>query len=69
MARKAGTFFIFLFLQNYIFRLGFLDGKAGYQSARITAHYTYLKYKKLGEMINNKRWVKIGEQEPDHFRY
>ena len=41
---------IFSFLQNYIFRLGFLDGKAGYESARITAEYTFLKYKKLSEM-------------------
>jgi len=41
----------FSFLQNYIFRLGFLDGKAGFESARITAKYTYLKYKKLKELL------------------
>jgi glycosyltransferase involved in cell wall biosynthesis len=42
----------FSFLQNYIFRLGFLDGKAGFEIARITARYTYLKYKKLKELMN-----------------
>lgn len=41
---------IFSFIKNYIFRLGFLDGGAGYNSARITARYTFLKYKKLKEL-------------------
>lgn len=45
----------FSFLQNYIFRLGFLDGKDGYSCARINARYTFLKYKKLKELVNNKR--------------
>ena len=40
----------FSFLRNYIFRLGFLDGKEGFFSAKMTAMYTYLKYKKLEEM-------------------
>jgi glycosyltransferase involved in cell wall biosynthesis len=38
---------VFSFMQNYIFRLGFLDGKAGFDCARITARYTFLKYAKL----------------------
>lgn len=34
----------FSFLQNYIFRLGFLDGKEGFIIAKTTARYTFLKY-------------------------
>lgn len=41
---------IFSFLQNYIFRLGFLDGKPGFECARISARYTFLKYAKLKEL-------------------
>lgn len=40
----------FSFLQNYIFRLGFLDGSAGYHCALISARYTFLKYEKLNEL-------------------
>jgi len=40
----------FTFLKFYIFKLGFLDGRAGYISARMTAHYTFLKYSKLREL-------------------
>ena len=40
---------VFSFIQNYIFKLGFLDGKNGVTCARMTAYYTYLKYKKLKE--------------------
>lgn len=40
----------FSFIQNYIFRAGFLDGKAGYQCAMMTAKYTFDKYKYLEEM-------------------
>lgn len=45
----------FSFLQHYVFRLGFLDGHAGYARARITARYTFLKYKKLKELRNNEK--------------
>lgn len=41
---------VFSFLQNYFFRLGFLDGKAGFTCARISARYTFLKYTRLREM-------------------
>ena len=42
---------LFSFLKNYIFRLGFLDGAAGFMIARTTARYTYLKYAYLDEMM------------------
>jgi glycosyltransferase involved in cell wall biosynthesis len=41
---------VFSFVRNYIFRLGFLDGKAGFQCARMTARYTYQKYAKLQKL-------------------
>lgn len=34
------------FLRDYIFKLGFLDGKYGFIIARISAYEVYLKYKK-----------------------
>ncbi len=34
----------FSFIQNYIFKLGFLDGRDGFWIAKNTAMYTYLKY-------------------------
>lgn len=40
----------FTFINYYIFRLGFLDGYAGYVCAKITAWYTFLKYSKLKEL-------------------
>jgi glycosyltransferase involved in cell wall biosynthesis len=44
----------FAFLQHYIFRLGFLDGKEGFIIAKTTARYTFLKYRYLKEMTNNR---------------
>lgn len=41
---------IFSFVFNYIFRLGFLDGRRGFLIARANALYTYLKYVKLRKM-------------------
>ncbi len=38
---------VFRFVAEYFFRLGFLDGRAGYRIARENARYTYLKYLKL----------------------
>lgn len=35
------------FFRDYIFKLGFLDGSAGFTISRISAYATYLKYKKL----------------------
>jgi glycosyltransferase involved in cell wall biosynthesis len=40
----------FSFLNYYFFRLGFLDGHAGYVCARMTAYYTFLKYERLREL-------------------
>ncbi|HMI78261.1 MAG TPA: glycosyltransferase family 2 protein [Ferruginibacter sp.] len=46
---------VFAFLQHYIFRLGFLDGREGFIIAKTTARYTFLKYKYLNQM--NKKAV------------
>ncbi|OFY82263.1 MAG: glycosyl transferase [Bacteroidetes bacterium RIFCSPLOWO2_12_FULL_35_15] len=35
------------FMRDYIFKLGFLDGSAGFTVCRISAYATFLKYKKL----------------------
>lgn len=53
--KKAGSlkkYFstVFSFFQNYIFRAGFLDGKAGYQCAVLMAGYTFKKYARLREL-------------------
>jgi hypothetical protein len=40
----------FNFFYYYIIKGGFLDGHAGYVCARMTAHYTFLKYAKLKEL-------------------
>lgn len=45
---------VFTFLNYYILKLGFLDGKEGFISARMTAWYTAMKYTKLKEMVRNK---------------
>ncbi|NOT52509.1 MAG: glycosyltransferase family 2 protein [Chitinophagaceae bacterium] len=55
LGKKASWFKIrfapgFAFIQNYILRLGFLDGHAGYVCARMTAYYTFLKYARLREL-------------------
>ncbi len=53
---KASSWFLrtfsppFSFIKNYIFRFGFLDGREGYQCARMTARYTFLKYAKLRQL-------------------
>lgn len=50
---KKATWFHLLFspvikfVKYYIFKLGFLDGKAGYTISRISAWATYLKYKQM----------------------
>lgn len=58
-AGKKADFFkqyfspVFAFIQHYIFRLGFLDGKEGFIIAKTTAYYTFLKYRYLKEMNSN----------------
>jgi glycosyltransferase involved in cell wall biosynthesis len=44
----------FNFLNYYILKLGFLDGYEGYVCAKMTAHYTFLKYTRLRE-LNRQR--------------
>lgn len=46
----------FSFIKNYFFRLGFLDGKAGWQIAKGTTLYTYWKYHWLrNKKVTEKR--------------
>jgi glycosyltransferase involved in cell wall biosynthesis len=45
----------FSFIKNYVFKLGLLDGKEGFDCARISALYTFIKYKKLLELNRKKR--------------
>ncbi len=40
------------FLRDYFLKLGFLDGVAGLNISRISAYATFLKYKKLRNLIN-----------------
>ncbi len=49
VAKKYAAAF-FSFTKNYIFRLGWLDGRPGYQCAVLMARYTFTKYKKLEEL-------------------
>jgi len=44
----------FTFFQHYILKLGFLDGRKGWISARMTAWYTSMKYRNLREMQRQK---------------
>jgi len=50
--KKATVFKILVnpiakFIDHFILKLGFLDGKSGYLISKISAYATYLKYKKL----------------------
>lgn len=42
----------FIFIKNYAFRLGFLDGTAGFYAAVTAAFYTFMKYMKLYELTH-----------------
>lgn len=55
--RKAAFFKLFVnpvakFIDHYLLKLGFLDGKAGYSISKISAYATYLKYKKLRNLYH-----------------
>ena len=41
--------------QNYVLHLGFLDGHCGWLIARMAARGTWLKFKKLGQLIEAER--------------
>lgn len=45
----------FSFIYNYLLRLGFLDGEAGYKVAKMNAWYTWLKYTRLRELNKGQR--------------
>ncbi len=45
---------LFTFIKGYIFRLGFLDGYAGYMMAKMNAYEVFLKYSKLLVLQKNK---------------
>jgi glycosyltransferase involved in cell wall biosynthesis len=58
--KKAGWFKLypyplFVFLKNYIFRLGFLDGGIGFTCARFSSFYTFFKYHRLKELRENQK--------------
>lgn len=38
------------FIKAWFFRAGFLDGRTGFAMAKLTAHYTFLKYKRLKQL-------------------
>jgi glycosyltransferase involved in cell wall biosynthesis len=44
----------FNFIKNYVFQLGILDKKAGWDIAKAYALYTYMKYKKLHQLHQEK---------------
>jgi glycosyltransferase involved in cell wall biosynthesis len=50
---------IFSFLQNYFFKLGFLDGWEGFSCARMTAWYTFLKYAQLRDLHQSAKIGKV----------
>ena len=55
MGKKASFFILLInpiakFLHHYIVHFGFLDGRAGFTIAKISAWSTYLKYRKLREL-------------------
>lgn len=45
---------VFTFIKGYIFRLGFLDGYAGFMMAKMNAYEAFLKYSKLLLLQKNK---------------
>lgn len=45
---------VFGFVKSYIFFLGFLDGKEGWQIAKTTVKNTYLKYHYLERMVQQR---------------
>ncbi len=44
-----------MLVRRLLLQRGFLDGEHGWQIARLTARYTYLKYRKLGELVRGRR--------------
>ncbi len=52
------------FINNYFLRLGILEGRAGFICSRLSARYSYLKYKRLKELhyqhYREKQKIAIG---------
>jgi hypothetical protein len=46
---------IFTFLKYYVFKLGFLDGRAGFICAQMSSYYTHIKYARLLELNKIKK--------------
>jgi len=44
---------LWTFLRNYLFKGGFLDGRAGFMVCSMSAFYTFLKYARLRELQHN----------------
>ena len=57
--RRFSAFFNFF--NAYFLKLGFLDGKAGYQCAKMSAYYTSLKYERLKQLWNTEQGTKNKE--------
>ncbi|MES1215709.1 MAG: glycosyltransferase family 2 protein [Bacteroidota bacterium] len=58
--KKAGWFKLYIypsyqFISNYIFRLGFLDGRLGFITSFFSSYYAFLKYHRLKELIENNK--------------
>ncbi len=49
----------FKFIRDYMLRSGFLDGKAGFRIARLSAYATYLKYLKLKRLYKQHQHESI----------
>jgi glycosyltransferase involved in cell wall biosynthesis len=54
-ASRPGVFKLYMspvvkFIKNYVLQLGFLDGYYGFVISKLSAHATYLKYKKLKDL-------------------
>lgn len=45
---------LFSFIKYYVFKLGFLDGWAGWICAKMTSYYTFIKYARLLELNKEK---------------
>jgi len=46
---------VFTFLKYYVFKLGFLDGRAGFICAKMSSYYTHIKYARLLELNKAKQ--------------
>ncbi len=53
------------FLQFYVLRRGFLDGRAGFLMCMFTAYYTFLKYGKLWELQYSRTREARRQDAPD----